>query len=190
VNALIAIWVLPAVVFAAAYFPTVKWLSRGLVSSYAKADVLKRLYAGTIDALLIATSGILSWKSDSTLWLGAGAAYLLLRDAMKGQSVGKCFFGLVVVSLETGRPASLTGSIRRNLLLLLPGANVVAVFLEALTVVRDPQGQRLGDRLAQTQVIEGLGAKDLVKSFQDWLASLTLGIGRSLGRPRRRPAEW
>jgi uncharacterized RDD family membrane protein YckC len=109
---------------------------------------------------------------------------------MKGQSVGKCFFGLVVISLETGRPSSLTGSIRRNLLLLLPGANVVAVFLEALTVVRDPQGQRLGDRLAQTQVIEGLGAKDLVKSFQDWLASLTLGIGRSLGRPRRRPAEW
>jgi hypothetical protein len=151
VNALIAIWVLPAVVFALAYFPTVKWLSRGLVSPYPKADVLKRLYAGTIDGLLIATTGVLYWKSDFMLWLGAGAAYVLLRDAMKGQSVGKCFFGLVVVSLETGRP---------------------------------------GDRLAQTQVIEGLGAKDLVKSFQDWLASLALGIGRPLGRPRRRPVEW
>src|SRR5713101_7674129 len=54
---------------------------------------------------------------------------------------------------------------------------------------RDPQGQRLGDRLAQTQVIEGLGAKDLVKSFQDWLSSLGVAVGRSLGRRGRGPVE-
>jgi len=47
----------------------------------------------------------------------------------------------------------------------------------------------LGDRLAQTQVIEGLGAKDLVKSFQDWLSSLGVAVGRSLGRRGRGPVE-
>lgn len=100
--------------------------------------------------------------------------------------MGKFILGLVVISLETGRPSSLAGSVRRNLILLLPGANVVAIFLEVRTVVRDPQGQRLGDRLAQTQVVEGLGAKDLVKSFQDWLMDL-IESDRDLGRRRHAP---
>ena len=92
-----------------------------------------------------------------------------------------------MISLETGRPSSLAGSVRRNLLLLLPGANVVAIFLEVRTIVRDPQGQRLGDRLAQTQVVEGLGAKDLVKSFQDWLMDLVAEFDREVGKPGRAP---
>lgn len=45
--------------------------------------------------------------------------------------------------MRPGRPSTLAGSVRRNLLLLLPGANVVAIFLEAGTVVRDPQGRPL-----------------------------------------------
>jgi uncharacterized RDD family membrane protein YckC len=187
--AVFGIFVLPAVVFALVYFPAVTQLSRGLLSPYPKADVRKRLYAATIDALLVTTSCVLYWNSTSVLFFVAGAAYLLLRDAMGGQSVGKFFLGLVVISLETGRPSTLTSSVRRNLLLLLPGANVVAVFLEALTVVRDPQGQRLGDRLAQTQVVEGLGAKDLLMSFQDWLSSLGALVGGSLGKRGRGPAE-
>jgi uncharacterized RDD family membrane protein YckC len=188
-NAAFGIFVLPAVVFALAYFPLVTKLTRGLLSPYTKADVRKRLFAATIDGLLVATTGALYWNSGSLLFLVAGAAYLLLRDAVGGQSIGKFFLGLVVISLETGRPSTFGGSVRRNLLLLLPGANVVAVFLEALTVVRDPQGQRLGDRLAQTQVIEGLGAKDLVKSVQDALSSLDAGVGGSVGRPGRKPVE-
>src|SRR4029453_17304957 len=145
--------ILPAIVFALVYFPLVTQLSRGLVSPYAKADVRRRLYAATIDGLIVVMSCLLYWTSDSVLYLAAGAAYLLFRDAVKGQSVGKFLLGLVVISLESGRPCSLSGSVGRNLLLLLPGANVVAVFLEAQTVVRDPQGQRLGDRLTQTQVV-------------------------------------
>ena len=116
-------------------------------------------------------SCLLYWTSDFVLYLAAGAAYLLFRDAIRGQSVGKFILGLVVISLETGRPSSLVGSVRRNLLLLLPGANVVAIFLEVQTVVRDPQGQPLGDRLAQTQVVEGFGAKDLVMEVRGLLDS-------------------
>src|SRR5262249_56852215 len=64
-------------------------------------------------------------------------------------------------------------------------AKGVAILLEARTVVRDRQGQRLGDTLAQTQVVEGFGAKDLVKSFQDLLMSVGDGLGSAPGRRRR-----
>jgi hypothetical protein len=76
--------------------------------------------------------------------------------------------------------------VKRNFLLLLPGANLVAIVLESRTVLSDPQDQRLGDRLAQTQVVEGAGAKDLVKSFQDWLMNLGDALADASGRRRRR----
>jgi uncharacterized RDD family membrane protein YckC len=188
-TTLLGIFVLPAVVFALVYVPIVTKLSRGLLSPYAKADVKRRLYAATIDGLMVVTSCFLYWNLDVVLYLAAGGAYLLLRDSIKGQSIGKFLLGLVVISLETGRASSLTGSVRRNALLLLPGANVVAIFLEAGTIVRDPQGQRLGDRLAQTQVVEGWGAKDLVKSFQDWLMGLGTEFGREVGKRDRAPVR-
>ena len=188
-NTVLGIFILPAIVFALVYFPIVTQLSRGLLSPYVKADVKKRLFAATIDGLLIVTTCFLYWNSDVVLYLAAGAAYLLFRDAIKGQSIGKFLFGLVVISLETGRPSSLAGSVRRNALLLLPGANIVAIFLEAGTVIRDPQGQRLGDRLAQTQVVEGLGAKDFVKAFQDWLMGLGVEFDREVGRRGRTPVR-
>jgi RDD family len=186
-STLFGIWILPAIVFALVYSPIVTKLARGLLSPYAKADVRRRLFAASIDGLIVVMSGLLYWTSDFVWYLAAGAAYLLFRDAIRGQSVGKLLLGLVVIGLESGRPCSLAGSARRNLLFLLPGANVVAIFLEARTVVRDLQGQRLGDRLAQTQVVEGLGAKDLVKLFRDWLMGLVAEFDRDLGGRGRAP---
>ena len=188
-NALLGMFILPAVVFALVYFPIVTQLSRGLLSPYVKADVRKRLFAATIDGLMVVTACVFYWNSDVVLYLAAGSAYLLFRDALKGQSIGKFLLGLVVISLETGRPSSLAGSVRRNALLLLPGANIVAIFLEAGTVIRDPQGQRLGDRLAQTQVVEGLAARDFVKLFQDWLMGLGVEFDREVGRRGRAPVR-
>jgi hypothetical protein len=181
---LLGVFVFPAVVFALAYFPIVSQLSMGLVSPYAKADVRKRLYAAAIDGMLVVTTVLLYQRLDSLVFPIAGALYLLCRDGVRGQSVGKFFCGLVVISLETGLPATLGSSVRRNALFLLPGANVVAFFLETMTIVRDVQGQRLGDRLAQTHVVEGLGAKDLVSALQRWWQSILPGIVRS-GRPKR-----
>ena len=83
----------------------------------------------------------------------------------------------------------LKDSVLRNVFVLIPGANVVAVFFESVTILRDPQGQRLGDRLAQTQVIEGLGAKDLARLFQQWWQGVFGNLERSRRRPRRQPAE-
>jgi hypothetical protein len=177
--------VVPAVAFALAYFPIVSRLTWGLVSSYPKADIGKRMGAAALDGMAVLGTFFLYRASDSIAFLGAGAVYVLFRDAIKGQSIGKGVLGLVVIELETGRPASLLGSLKRNALFLLPGANVVAVFLETGTVLRDIQGQRLGDRLAQTQVVEGVGALELVKSFQEWLMTLGLAVG-SAGRRRSR----
>jgi hypothetical protein len=166
--------VLLSAAFALVYLPVVTKLSRGLVSHYVKADIRRRVGAATVDGLLITTC-LISYRSlDSALFLVAGAIYVLFRDALfvQGQSVGKFFFSLLVISLETGRPCSRAGSVRRNFLFLVPGLNIVAAVLETLTVVRDPQGQRLGDRLARTQVVEGLGARELVKLFQKALLDM------------------
>jgi hypothetical protein len=59
VNAVFGIFILPAVVFALAYFPVVTQLSRGLLSPYAKADVSRRIFAATINGLVVVTSGFL-----------------------------------------------------------------------------------------------------------------------------------
>ena len=180
---------LPAILFVVGYFPALTELSRGLVSPHVKADVRRRFIAAVIDGLLCVTCVYFGAALQSPAFLVVGATYLVLRDAVGGQSVGKFLQGLIVVSLETGRPCGFSGSARRNLLFLVPGANVVAVFLEAFTLVREPQGQRLGDRLAQTQVVEGLGAKELIKSFQRaWLAFLG-ALGPGVRRPDRRPVE-
>jgi uncharacterized RDD family membrane protein YckC len=177
----------PAAAFALAYSSILTKLSRALASPYAKADLSRRLSAATVDGLLVLSAGMLFWNSGSLMYLVAALAYVLLRDAVNGQSVGKFVFGLVVIDLHTGRPSSAAASARRNLLFLLPGANAVAVFLETRTIVRDRQGQRLGDKLAQTQVVEGFGARDLVRSFQELLMSIGADGSHVPGRRRRAP---
>jgi uncharacterized RDD family membrane protein YckC len=181
----LGLFVAPAVLFVFAY-PVIAQFSRSLVSPYAKADMHKRVYAAVIDGLVVATSWFAFQNLQSFSFLIAGALYLLLRDAVRGQSLGKLLFGLVVIKLETGRPATLRSSVQRNLLFLLPGANVAAIFLEAITMTRDAQGQRLGDRLAQTQVVEGFGAKDLIETLQRWWQGVVPDLVRA-GRPKRGP---
>ena len=47
--------------FALAYSSIVRDVSRGLISHYAKADVRKRLLAGSIDGLLVVTLCLVCW---------------------------------------------------------------------------------------------------------------------------------
>ena len=188
-DAMLRYLTLPAVLFAVVYFPTLTKLSMALVSPYAKADVMKRLFAAMIDGFAIIVTVFVYSSSRSAWLLVMGALYLLLRDSVRGQSIGKFFMGLVVIRPETGRPCTLKDSVWRNALLLIPGANVVAIFLESITIVRDPQGQRLGDKVAQTQVVEGLGARDVAAAFQHWWRSFLGGLTPVLRRPGREPAE-
>ena len=181
---LFSVLVLPAIVFAAVYPSLLNRLSRGLVSSYVKADVRRRLCAGGVDALLVVSLLVLSGISQSLIYFGLGAAYLLLRDALAGQSVGKLLFSVSVIDLTSGRPASLSHSVKRNVVWLLPGANIAAVYLEGRAILTERQGQRLGDRFAQTQVVEGSGASDLVTTLQQWLVHMGRALAQASGQRR------
>ena len=154
--------------FAIVYMPLVKRLMPAVVTPYAKADLRKRFAAAAVDAFVTLTGLIFWWTLNSTLPLAAAAAYVVLRDALfaPGQSVGKFMVGLHVIHVRTHQRCTRAGSIRRNILFLVPGLNLVAVVLEWMTIVRDPQGERLGDLLAETQVVDGLGARELVKAVQ------------------------
>ena len=167
-NTIVGYVVVPAIVFGLAYFPIVTYLARGLASAYGKANLRRRFLAAGVDASLAVTGVVLYGATGAVPFLIGAAVYLVMRDAIGGRSVGKFLFGLVAMHLESGRPVGPLASLRRNLLFVLPGANAVAVCLESLTIVRDPQGQRLGDRLAQTQVIEGSAASELVPAFGEW----------------------
>jgi uncharacterized RDD family membrane protein YckC len=180
---------LPAVLFALVYFPTLNYLSAALVTPYAKVDVWKRLLAAFLDGMPAIAAWFVYRSTGSLLVVAGAVVYLVLRDGIGGQSLGKLLVGLVVVNLRTGRLCTWRDSALRNVFVLIPGANVAAIFLECVTIVRDPQGQRLGDRLAQTQVVEGLGAKDLATSFQRWWLSVLGTLERHVRRPRRQPAE-
>jgi uncharacterized RDD family membrane protein YckC len=178
-----------AALFALLYFPAVARLAMALVSRYPKANTQKRLFAAVIDGLLVMTTWFVYQALGSIAPVAGGAVYLLLRDAVGGQSIGKIMMGLTVIRVETGRPCSVLGSIQRNAMLLVPGANIVAVFLEPVTILRDPQGQRLGDRLAQTQVVEGFGATDLASSAYDWWRNFIVGLEKDPMRRRPRAEE-
>jgi len=178
-----------AVLFGLVYFPTLKYLSVGIVTPYAKVDVRKRLLAAWVDSLPAIAAWFLYRNTESLLGAAVAVLYLLLRDGIGGQSLGKLLLGLVVVNIQTGRFCTWKESALRNVFVLIPGANVMAIFLESITLIRDPQGQRLGDRLAHTQVIEGLGAKDLATSFQEWWTSVFGELQRDPRRRRRQPAE-
>jgi hypothetical protein len=181
----LAFVLLSAITLALAYRPMLAKLSVGLVSPYAKAGVRKRLSAAVVDGMLVATVLVPYRGSKSLAYALAGAAYLLLRDALWGRSIGKFVFGLVVIDLVTGRLCRCGPSVSRNVLFVLPGANVVAAFLKAATIQRDPQGQRLGDRFASTQVVEGFGAKDFVAPVQEWWLDFIARLESSSRKPGR-----
>ena len=176
-----------AITMAMAYRPILNKLSLALASPYPKADMTRRFFAAVIDIIAVATLMIPYRISGSLPYVLLGSAYLLLRDALSGRSIGKFVCGLVVVNLKTGRPCSFGGAIRRNVLFVLPGANVVAAFLETRTIARDPCGQRLGDRFALTQVVEGFGAKDIVAAVQEWWLDFIFHLEPNSRRPRRAP---
>ena len=170
--------------FAIVYMPLVTRLVPAIVSPYAKADLRKRFAAAAVDGFVVLTGVIFWWTLNSLLPLAAAAAYAVLRDALfaPGQSVGKFLLGLHVIHVRTHEPCTRGNSIRRNILFVVPGLNIVAVVLESMAIVRDPQGERLGDLLAETQVVDGFGARELVKAVQQDLRTSARTPQRALGR--------
>lgn len=142
--------------------------------SRAKADIGKRVGAALIDAVLTVVVGFIPAVGGLV-----AAAYWLLRDGlelefMDRRSLGKKVMKLRPVRLDGGE-MDLLASAKRNwmfalggvaqLLLFLPVVGwllVVPVALAALAlavvelvlVASDARGRRLGDRIADTVVVE------------------------------------
>ena len=134
-------------------------LTRGI---YPKADTLNRVIAKFVDAILV----IAAWKLLSPAGWLAGLAYILISDGFAGgRSIGKRVAGLYTVNLQTQNVIGFKESIVRN----LPLASAYLVFsvpyigwivasaiaaFEALLMIGNEEGLRLGDELAHTQVLQ------------------------------------
>jgi hypothetical protein len=92
--------------------------------------------------------------------------YSLLRDGIGGQSLGKLLVGLVVVNVPTGRLCSWKEFSAAQRLRADSRRNVVAIFLESITLIRDPQGSGSAIAWRRPRSSKGSGAKDLATSFQ------------------------
>jgi hypothetical protein len=129
---------------------------------YPKAHTLNRLIAKTVDLIIVAAADRLV---PPVGWL-AGLVYVLIADGFSGgSSVGKRLIGLQTVVTRTQEFAGFRESIVRNLplalaYLLLPLpyigwalAAAIAGF-ETLLIIGNDRGVRLGDEIAQTQVLD------------------------------------
>lgn len=80
-----------------------------------------------------------------------GPVYMILKDVVRGRSFGKSFFDCRVVTQSTGQPAKFSEALLRNLIFIVPFAAIVELIV---SMVRS-DGRRLGDLMAQTQVVFG-----------------------------------
>lgn len=127
-----------------------------------KAQVLNRFIAKFVDVLIVAAVGKIA---SPVGWL-AGLAYILIADGLPGgRSIGKRVAGLQTVIPRTREVAGFRESMIRNLplgcaYLIYPvpyvGWAVASLFVgfEALLIIGNEQGLRVGDDLAHTQVLD------------------------------------
>ena len=138
-----------------------------------KADLGKRIPAALIDGILAFVVGFIPFIGGLI-----GTAYWCVRDGMEidfmdRRSIGKKVMKLRPVTLD-GSPMDIMASVKRNWMFALSGvAQVLAytiigliiaiplalvvfllVILEFVLVITDDEGRRLGDKIANTMVIE------------------------------------
>jgi uncharacterized RDD family membrane protein YckC len=133
-----------------------------------KARVLNRFIAKFVDLIVVAAAGQVV---PPVGWL-AGLAYVLVGDGLTGgQSLGKRLIGLQTVVPRSREISGFRESMIRNLplalaYLLFPipyigwALATAVVLLEALLIIGNEQGLRLGDEIAHTQVLDA-GQLDL-----------------------------
>jgi uncharacterized RDD family membrane protein YckC len=82
--------------------------------------------------------------------------YALIKDGIgEGQSYGKRAVNLMVINLNTNEPCTKLNSVGRNLLFgIICGIPYVGTLLEIIMVFANPEGRKLSDLLAGTQVAE------------------------------------
>ena len=133
------------------------------MKDYPKVEVGTRVIAALIDGVMAYVVGFIP-----IIGAIAGTVYMLLKDGLpEGQSVGKKLMKLQVIT-EADTKADFTASAKRNAIFALPIAlmiipilgwimapfvALVIIIIEFLKIKDEPQGRRLGDTWADTQVI-------------------------------------
>jgi len=87
---------------------------------------------------------------------GWGIYYSFTKDGReRGQSIGKKKLNLMVVNITTNKPCTKGESFLRELdLFFLQMFPIVGWLVEPIFIVASDDGRRLGDRAADTQVID------------------------------------
>jgi len=129
---------------------------------YPKAHVLNRGIAKLIDLFIVAAAGQVFMPVG---FLG-GLAYILIADGFAGgRSIGKRLIGLQTVRPDRREAAGFRESIIRNLPLAVAQVafavpyvgwlvSAAIVVFEAVLIIGNEQGRRLGDEVAGTQVLD------------------------------------
>ncbi len=135
---------------------------------YPKAQVFNRFIAKFLDILIVAAA---SEIASPIGWI-VGLTYILIADGFSGgRSLGKRLIGLQTVIPQTHEVPGFKESIIRNfpfglalLLYQVPYVGWLAalaiIMVEALLVIGNDRGLRLGDEIASTQVLD-VGQIDL-----------------------------
>ncbi|MFW6007025.1 MAG: RDD family protein [Halanaerobiales bacterium] len=142
---------------------------------FKKSDIGNRIMAGLVDM-------VIAWVPTLVLpGLGGilGLAYILTRDTVvyqfqkqeewKNKSIGKKLFGLKVKRLNGEETVDYSISMKRNLPLCIGSIigiipvigwifgsliGFIVAVIEIILIFTDENGQRLGDKFAETQVVE------------------------------------
>ena len=129
---------------------------------YPKAQVLNRGIAKLIDLFIVAAAG----QVIVPVGFLAGLAYILIADGFAGgRSIGKRVIGLQTVLPERREAAGFRESIIRNLPVAVAHlafavpyvgwiVSVAIMAFEAVLILGNEQGRRLGDEVAGTQVLD------------------------------------
>ena len=129
---------------------------------YPKAQVLNRGIAKLIDLFIVAAAG----QVIVPVGFLAGLSYILIADGFAGgRSIGKRFIGLQTVLPDRREAAGFRESIIRNLPFAVAQlafavpyvgwiVSGVIIAFEAVLILGNEQGRRLGDEVAGTQVLD------------------------------------
>lgn len=140
---------------------------------YRKASIGKRLVAFLIDSFIafapvVLAFGLMFGALTNLAEAGAGVGFLLFVAAIgwtfyyrltkdgraNGQSIGKSLLDLMVIDTETNRPCTRGKSALREIVMLGLDALPFGFLVEPIAAIVDDDGRRIGDRAANTQVIE------------------------------------
>jgi RDD family len=129
---------------------------------YPKAQVLNRGIAKLIDLFIVAAAS----QMIGPVGFLAGLAYILISDGFAGgRSIGKRLIGLQTVFPGRREAAGFRDSIIRNLPFAVAQlafaipyvgwlVSVVIIGFEAVLILGNEQGRRLGDEVAGTQILD------------------------------------